>query len=431
MIESLLEKAKRTVDAAEVFYLETTANDVSFEAGKLKNAERKTAAGLGLRIIHEGRIGFSSTSDTDRLDEVVENARASARFGKEAHFSFPGSQAGIEVETYDTAVEHFSPSEAVVEGRRTVELLGECCPKGLTDIEFSSSVTTVRIVNTSGLDLSYRSTDFFHSVVSLIVEGDSILWIGDGGHFGTLNIRTDDYVRKISNLARLSERKAPKVAGTLPVIFTAEEMPVLLGSIEMGVNGLRLLKGDSPLIGRECQRVLGPVTILDDPSLNHAPGSCPFDDEGMPSTINVLFKDGVFRTFLFDLETAGQTGRVSTGSANRGMLSTPGISSSNLVMSAGTSSLDDMIAGIDRGIIVYGVLGGGQSNMLAGDFALNIMLGFLVEHGEITGRLVDTMVSGNVYAAFNDIAAMGADVKPVGTVFVPDVMFSGLSISSR
>ena len=89
-----------------------------------------------------------------------------------------------------------------------------------------------------------------------------------------------------------------------------------------------------------------------------------------------------------------------------------------------------MISGMDEGVIVYGVLGGGQSNLLAGDFALNIMLGFLVRNGEIAGRLIDTMVSGNVYSAFNSIDRMSSEVTQTGALFVPDIMFSELSLSS-
>ena len=431
MVEKILEAVKSKVEAAEVFFMDTSASEVSFEAGNLKSAERKNVFGISLRVINKGRVGFSSTTDPDRLEDVVENALSSSRFGKEAQFEFPGKAEISNVSTFDPAIESFSPSEAVEEGKRTVNMLKESCPKGLTDINFSFSVTTVRIANSYGLDASYSYTDFNHLVMSVIVEGDSILWIADGGHYGTLNIRTDEYVEKISNLALKAETKAPKISGTLPVIFTAEEMPNLLQAIELGVNGKRLLKGDSPLIKREGQKVLGNVTLTDDPYIDNAPGSSPFDDEGVPARINVLFKDGVFQTFLFDLDTAAKTGHSSTASASRGMLSTPGISTSNLVMSPGTSSFDEMISGIDKGVIVYGVLGGGQSNLLAGDFALNIMLGFLIQNGEITGRLIDTMVSGKVYRAFGDISVMGAEVKPVGTVFVPDVMFSELSVSSR
>ena len=430
MIEKILDKAKRKVDAAEVFYMETSADEVSFEAGKLKISERKNAFGIVLRVINNGRIGFSSTSDPDRLDDIIEKAIASSSFGKEAHFEFPGSSEVIKVSTFDPAVETFSPSDAVKEGKRTVDLLRGSCPKGLTDVEFSSSVSTVRILNTSGLDTSYRYTDFSHFIMSVIVEGDSILWVSDGGHYGSLDIRTDEYVKKISDLALKAEKKAPKISGSLPVIFTANVMPNLLSSIELGVNGMRLLKGDSPLIDREGKKILGNVTLIDDPGINNAPGSSPFDDEGVPSRVNVLFKDGVFQTFLFDLDTAAKTGHSSTASAGRGMLSTPGISTSNLVMGAGQSSFDEMVAGIDEGVVVYDVLGGGQSNLLAGDFALNIMLGFLIRKGEIAGRLINTMVSGNVYGTFGDISAMSKEVKPVGSIFAPDVIFSELPILS-
>ena len=101
------------------------------------------------------------------------------------------------------------------------------------------------------------------------------------------------------------------------------------------------------------------------------------------------------------------------------------------VMKNALNGLDEMIKDIDDGVIIYGVLGGGQSNLLAGDFALNIMPGFLIRNGEITGRITDTMVSGNIYDAFGNISAMGSEVKPAGSLFVPDVMFSELSVSSR
>ncbi len=430
MIEKLLEKAHGRVDSSEIYSVESSTMEISYEAGKLKTAERKDISGVGLRVINEGKIGFSSSTDPQRLDEVIDNACASSKFGKDVDFGFPGSSDYAEVGIFDPAVEEYSPEKAVREGKTAVDRLLETIPKGLTDVHISASTATVRIANTSGLDVTCRVSDFSHSIVSVIVEGDSILWIGDGGHYGTLDIRTDGYVKKISGLAKKAETKAPRVSGTMPVIFTAQEMPDLIATIEMGVNGKLMLKGESPLIGREGEKVIGSVTLTDDPFINGALASRPFDDEGIPSQKTVLFDNGVFRSFLFDLDTAAKTGRTTTASAERSALSLPSIGTSNLVMSTGTSNLDDMISGMEEGIIVYGVLGGGQSNLLAGDFALNIMLGFLVRNGEIAGRLIDTMVSGNVYSAFNSIDRMSSEATQVGALFVPDIMFSELSLSS-
>ncbi|MFC1693419.1 TldD/PmbA family protein [Candidatus Latescibacterota bacterium] len=431
MIETILEKAKKKVDSAEVFFSETLTNEISFDSGILKNAERKSIFGYALRVIHEGRVGFSSTTDPCRIGDMIDNARECSQFGKKTGFAFPAQSNVLPVHTFDPNIEKFTPDEAVEEGRCAVETLLDTCPKGLTDVSLFSSVTSIRIANTSGIDMSYRFTDFSHNVISTIIEGDSILWIGDGGHYGSLTLKTDKYVQKITDLAKKAEVKAPKISGSYPVIFTAEELPNLIQSIEMGIDGKRLVKGESPLIGREGERVLGAVTLVDDPFIGSAPGSRPFDDEGTPSQCNVLFEDGVFKNFLFDLDTAADANRRTTGSAARSMLSTPDIDTSNLVMTPGKSNLSEMISSLDKGIIVYGALGGGQSNLLAGDFALNIMLGFLVSEGEITGRVTDTMISGNVYNSFGNIAAMGSETSQVGSLFLPDVMFSELSISCR
>ncbi|MBA7575862.1 Metalloprotease PmbA [subsurface metagenome] len=292
-------------------------------------------------------------------------------------------------------------------------------------------MTITHIANTSGLDLSYRSTDFIQSVVLTIIDGDSILWIGDGGHYGTLDIRTQDYISKIADLAGKAETNAPKVSGKMPVIFTAQELPNLINAIELGINGMRLVKGDSPLIGREGEKALGDITLIEDPFIPGAPGSRPFDDEGVPSRRNVIFDNGEFGSFLFDSDTAGDAGRISTSNANRGMLSVPEIGLSNLVVSSGVSTLGEMTAGMKEGIIVHGVLGGGQSNLLAGDFSLNVMLGFLIRDGEYAGRITDTMVSGNVYEAFNAVSALNSRTTQVGSLFVPDVMFSALDVSGK
>ncbi|MFC1508957.1 TldD/PmbA family protein [Candidatus Omnitrophota bacterium] len=431
MIEKLLDTVKKRVDSAEVFSVESSTMEISFEAGKLKSTEHKLITGIGLRVIKDGRMGFSSSTDLQRLDKIVDYACAASEFGKEVAFDFPSHANSTDVTVYDPAVESYTPEEAVKEGRYAIEQLRETVPQGLTELNISASTDSVRIINTAGLDVSYRSTDFSHSITSIIVDGDSILWISDGGHYGDLTLKSDDYVNKIGDLAQKAEKKAPGVSGTLPVIFIADEMGELLDAIEIGVDGKRMLKGDSPLIGREGEQLLGSVTLIDNPFIANAPGSRPFDDEGVPSQRTDLFKNGTFQSFLFDLDTAAKTGNVSTASAERGGLSTLSIGTSNLVMSGGTSNLNDMVSELQEGIIIHGGLGGGQSNLLAGDFALNIMLGFLVRGGEIAGRLVDTMVSGNVYSAFGAIGQMSEEVRQVGSLFVPDVLFSELSVSSR
>ncbi len=85
------------------------------------------------------------------------------------------------------------------------------------------------------------------------------------------------------------------------------------------------------------------------------------------------------------------------------MSSLPVPSFSNLILETGDTALEDMIASMDYGLIVYEFLGGGMSNMIAGDFSVNIELGYLVEKGKVKGRVKDAMISGNVYNMLNSI----------------------------
>jgi predicted Zn-dependent protease len=59
------------------------------------------------------------------------------------------------------------------------------------------------------------------------------------------------------------------------------------------------------------------------------------------------------------------------------------------------------------------------------------MLGFYIRNGEWAGRVTDTMISGNVYDAFCQVRSMGAEVREVGSDYVPDVCFANLAVSGH
>src|SRR3970040_1949899 len=63
MIEEVLEKASRSVEQAEGFYLDAESTTVGFENNRLKHLQSGQTKGLALRVVKDGRIGFASTSD--------------------------------------------------------------------------------------------------------------------------------------------------------------------------------------------------------------------------------------------------------------------------------------------------------------------------------------------------------------------------------
>jgi len=63
---------------------------------------------------------------------------------------------------------------------------------------------------------------------------------------------------------------------------------------------------------------------------------------------------------------------------------------------------------------------------------VNISLGYKIEHGEIVGRVKDTMLTGNCYEALKRIEAVGDTPDwGEGPVWTPPVLVGSLSVVAK
>src|SRR4030042_5498511 len=109
----------------------------------------------------------------------------------------------------------------------------------------------------------------------------------------------------------------------------------------------------------------------------------------------------------------------------------PTPSPSSMVINTGDAGFDDMVKDIKEGLMIDILIGAEQGNILNGDFSGNVLLGFKIENGEITGRVKDTMVAGNVYQLLKQIEAIGSDARWVaGFLFTPTLYCPSLSVVS-
>ena len=91
-----------------------------------------------------------------------------------------------------------------------------------------------------------------------------------------------------------------------------------------------------------------------------------------------------------------------------------------------------MTQDIKLGLVVEQLMGASQGNVLNGDFSGNVLLGYKIENGEITGRVKDTMVSGNVYQVLKEIEALGKDARWVGGFLrTPCIYCSNLAVATK
>jgi PmbA protein len=173
------------------------------------------------------------------------------------------------------------------------------------------------------------------------------------------------------------------------------------------------------------------LTVTDDPWVAGASGSRPIDDEGVPTRRLLLVDGGAVGGFVYDLETAARAGVPATGHARRSTFGKPQAAYSNLVVSPGEFSWEDLLARVSDGLIVDDLIGVGQGNVISGAFSHPVALAYRVVGGEIVGRVKDAAVAGNAYELLSRIAGLGRDVEWRGSLAVPPILLEGVSVAPR
>jgi len=431
--EAILAAAAKRFGHAEVFEQTSEAVEVRFEDNRLKEITTVQVRGIGLRVIHDGRVGFASTTDLRDPARLVEMAGASAEFGDEARFEFPGRPDALgTVQTWDDAVPGVGAERLVEMGREGLEMSLKASDAYLYGCDVSRSNGTQRILNTAGLDVELRSTGMSASVGIQEITDAGFLQVYEYRGWGRAFDSVVDLAEETLGKMRQAAVVVPARLEAMPMIFTPKALGNLLSPLSVALNGKQVHKGSSVLRGRIGEQVLDRrITITDDPGVAFAPGTRATDDEGLPSRRTHLFEQGVLRAYRTDLQTAALLGVEPGANAARGYSSRPSPAASNVLVRPGDTSLDEMIAGLKRGAIVDQTLGGGQSNVLAGEFSVNLDLGFLVEEGRIVGRLKDCMVAGNVYEVLKEVQAIGSEPRWLGGTCAPPILVGGLKLAAQ
>jgi PmbA protein len=81
VVEQLIEKAMKKAQGAQAGLRRTESTSVSFENDKLKSVKSAQSTGISVKVIVDGKIGSSHTTDVNDGDGVVARAMEAAAFG--------------------------------------------------------------------------------------------------------------------------------------------------------------------------------------------------------------------------------------------------------------------------------------------------------------------------------------------------------------
>lgn len=441
MIPAALEALKKSADAGDACWQRSERTTIAFESGRLKSAAVVEESGLNVRVVKGGKVGVAGTTAADRPPaEVITRALASAELGEPLALEFPSSRVYPPVSTHSARAAGASTAALADLGRGLVERLLR--PDAQINVTVEREVEETSVGNTAGAGGSYLATGVSVSAdVTRVAEND-VLMVYDY-YVGTdlpQAAALDAIVESITRRLELALTVTSSPGGSLPVVFSPMGLSAILLPLEEALSGKTLVQGISPLQGRLGEPVFGAeLSLVDDPTLADRPGSYPFDDEGVAAARLPLIERGIPRGFVHDLETAARLGKGhrSTGHGHRGVFGKPRLGYSNLIVGPeprGPSRVTlggGLLDGIAEGLLIDDLIGVGQGNIIGGAFSHPVALAYRIEKGEVTGRVKDAAVAGNVYDLLKRIGGWGNDGRWVGARWSSSLRLEGVSVAGR
>jgi len=431
IVDEIVEKAMERADAAQALLQTELTNSVEFEDNRLKSAETSQRTKILVKVIKDGKVGTSSTTDPGDIDGVVNRALETAEFGSPAHFQLPEPQVLNPVKTFDPELLPLDKPEMIHIGQQMMEMITAYNPEIQAGATVKKNVQKITFANSTGVNYSTEDTDFSVSSGGQLTRGTDILFAYDSLGSKNRKIDPEEIASRAIERFRLAERIAPITSGEMPIIFTPFGFIAILYSLALALDGKNAYLGASPLRDKIGQAIADPhFTVIDDPFVEFGPKTSAFDDEGVARNVTPLIKNGVLQNFIYDLDTAGRAGAQPTGhGASR--------SFTNLMISPGDTPYGEMVKGVENGLLVHDFLGLGQGNPINGEFSLNVFLGYKIQNGDLVGRVKDVMLAGNAFEALQDITAISVEREWVSGPYsyykglMPYIQVGSLSVTAK
>lgn len=415
--------------------------DVRAREGDIESLSSAESQGIGVRVVSDGRQGFAYAAALDDavLEETLAEARDNTAFGSVDEWyglPEPDGVAPPELDLFREELLSF-PTDKKVELAIELERVARAADSRIRAIdtaEYGDAISELAIASSTGVAASARRT-----VCSLVVDaiagsdGDTQTGYGYsvGRSPGELDLvdAAEDAVRRATRL--LGARKPP--SQRLTVVLEPRVTASFLGVLSSALSGEAVLKGRSFFEDRVGEQVaVSGLTLVDDPTVADAYGATTTDAEGLATRRNVLIQGGRLERFLQNTYTGRRSGAGSTGSAMRGgFKGTPGVGARALMLVPGDRGPDELLAGIERGLLVQSVQGlHSGTNPVSGDFSVGVE-GLMV-HGGVVGEPVrEATTASTLQRMLLDVVAVGSDLEwlPGGaagvTLVIGDVTLSG------
>ncbi len=441
-IFSAIEKvmANSRADQTEAVFLGSSNGLTRFANSYIHQNVAENSTRVSFRVAIGKKLGVASTtsmtitdlrrclrSATDIAKKQVENPDFEA---------FPSPQEYPEIETYFEKTGRFSPQQRA---SKLKAMFKKTINNNLDAAgAFSTSEGEIAVLNSNGLRAYQPYTTASGNIV--IMSDNSSGYV----NFVSRNVDDLDFPA-LSNTAikKCKKSKNPKELepGKYEVILEPAAVANLLEWLNFIAFGSKAFQEErSFLTGRIGEKVMGDNISIYDDALSTIGVPFPFDMEGMPKRHVDFIQEGIARGVVYDTISGHKENKSSTGHALNPEDKGEGAMPFNVYIKAGKSSLDDMIANVENGILVtrFHYINGYLDTRRALMTGMTRDGTFHVKNGKLSNGIKNLRFTDSMLDVFSRVAEMSADRQSVpgwwdalGCNHVPAMRITEMNFSGK
>lgn len=428
LADQVIEHAlKSGANQVSVNIYENRSNNIEIRDQKIDSLKESNQSGLSISLYVDKKYSSHSTNrmKKEELLKFVDEAINATRFLAEDEFrTLPDPELYYKGGGPDLAT--FDPKLDSVDAKTKINLASQALNEAYGKDEriisvssyYSDSITNSVMVASNGFRGDSGNTN-----VSLAVTVSLKSPTGRPNDYWNENalsldsLKTTDIGKKA--LERVINKIDPKkiISGKYSVVVENRVAGNLIYPLYNALQGSSIYQKQSFLVGKQNKPIASELlTAFDEPLIKSGFGSRLFDYEGLVSVRRPIIEKGVLRNYFID----NYYGR------KLGMKPTSG-SSSNVLFSTGSRSMDEIVNSLRKGVLITGFIGG-NCNGSTGDFSYGIE-GYFIQDGKIVHPVNEMNITGNMNKFWFNLAEVGIDVNENSSNKIPSMRFENVDLS--
>ena len=410
----------RGFDKARVMLTTTEHHELSAEFGHmnlLRTNHDTTLSLLGIVGDRQGTLTVNRTADASIAEAIEDLWQVTQGSKPDPANDIAPAQSPATFETGDEAPDRDAMFARLAEVLDHAATSYPTLRMGQSVVSFANRRS--RFLNSNGVDFTSRRGRYHVSLMFTAREGTDVSSFNYTGFTAKSLDRpfaecgtTDTLLRQTTEQVR-TQRIPGKFEGE--VIVTPDCLGDFLGFLTHRVSDLPIVSGTSLYAGR-----LGDTVASSALSLSSRPrdliGGYFLTGDGYVAENAWLLERGVLKSYLLSLYGARKTGLARARTAG-----------GCLVVESGVRSLAEILADVDRGLLVTRFSGGAPNDK--GDFSGIAKNSYYIEGGALRYPVAETMISGNMAKLLENVVELSRERADFGDAIFPWCRVRGIGVS--